>query len=98
MALVTLGHWFGARESRQASSSLRALLNLAPAMARRQNAGGSETEVPIAQLNLQDTFVLRPGDRVPTDGSVTDGASAVDESMLTGESAPVDKKSGDTVF
>src|ERR1043166_429018 len=98
ISLVSLGHWFEARASRQASSSLGALLNLAPAMARRQNADGSEAEVPIAQLNLQEAFVLRPGDRVPTDGLVTDGASAVDESMLTGESAPVDKKPGDTVF
>ena len=66
-------------------------------MARRRNADGTETEVPVRELKLLDRVVLKPGDQVPVDGEVTEGAGAVDESMLTGESVPVDKTIGDTV-
>jgi len=98
ITLISVGHWFEARVSSQASSSLRALLNLAPALARRRNPDGSETEVPVAKLQAGDTVTLRPGEAVPTDGNVIEGASAVDESMLTGESSPVDKAPGDLVY
>ena len=92
ISLISLGHWLESRASTRASSALRQLLDLAPPRARRRNADATETEVPVSELQTGDLIVLRPGDRVPTDGKVTEGESAVDESMLTGESAPVDKK------
>jgi len=91
ITLVSVGHWMEARVSLRASSALRQLLNLAPALAHRRNAEGKASEVPVAELKPGDLVVLRPGDRVPTDGEVVEGDSAVDESMLTGESSPVDK-------
>ena len=97
ITLISLGHWMEARVSAHASRSLRVLMQLAPQKARRF-AGGGETEVPVADLQHGDLVVLRPGDRVPTDGEVTGGESAVDESMLTGESVPIDKKSGASLY
>lgn len=102
ITLVSVGHWIESRVSVRASDALRGLLNLAPQTARRLTLkpkfnqsllapAATETEVPVAELNIGDLVVLRPGDRVPTDGKVTEGNSAVDEAMLTGESAPVDK-------
>jgi Cu+-exporting ATPase len=91
ITLISVGHWMESRMSARASGALRQLLNLAPQTARRRNANGTETEVPVAALILGDRIALRPGDRVPTDGEVVEGDSAADESMLTGESVPVDK-------
>ena len=73
-------------------------MNLAPARARRRQPDGREQEVPVAELQLNDVMVLKPGDRVPTDGEVVEGASAVDESMLTGESMPVEKARGAKIY
>jgi Cu+-exporting ATPase len=98
ITLISIGHWMEARASARASSSFRALMNLAPALARRRQADGSEIEVPVVELQTGDLVTLRPGDRVPTDGEVAQGASAVDESMLTGESLPVDKSEGATLY
>ena len=98
ITLISVGHWMEARVSVRASDALRKLLDLTPAMARRREPNGSEIEVPAAELQLGDLAALRPGDRVPTDGLVADGNSAVDESMLTGESAPVDKVAGDQLY
>ena len=98
ITLVSLGHWLEARVSARASSALRQLLELAPPLARRRNADNSETEVPAAELRRGDLIALRPGDRVPTDGQVVEGDSAVDEAMLTGESIPVDKSGGSDVY
>jgi len=98
ITLISVGHWLESRVSVRASSALRQLLKLAPEIARRRNADGTETEVPVAQLQADDMAVLRPGDRVPTDGVVVEGDSAVDESMLTGESLPVDKAAGSQLY
>ncbi len=92
ISLISIGHWLEARVSARASSALRRLMRLAPEVARRRGPDGGETEVPVAELNAGDLVALRPGDRVPTDGLVVEGDSAVDESMLTGESVPVDKR------
>ena len=98
ITLISLGHWLESRVSARASSALRQLLDLAPALARRRDPDGAETEVPVAELRAGDLVVLRPGDRVPTDGEVVEGDSAVDESMLTGESVPVDKTAGSRLY
>ena len=98
ITLISCGHWVESRVSARASSALRQLLDLAPALARRRNADGTETEIPVAELRAGELVTLRPGDRVPTDGEVVEGDSAVDESMLTGESAPVDKTAGSRLY
>jgi Cu+-exporting ATPase len=91
ITLISTGHWLEARMGARASSALKSLLNLAPLTARLRQANGAEVEVNVADLKPGDQVVLKPGDRVPTDGEVAEGDSAVDESMLTGESVPVDK-------
>ena len=91
ITLISAGHWLESRVAAKASSALNKLLTLAPAMARKMATEGRETEVPAADLAAGDLVVLRPGDRVPVDGVAEAGESAVDESMLTGESAPIDK-------
>ncbi len=98
ITLISLGHWAESRVSVRASSALRKLLNLAPAMARRRLTDGREVECAVAELNPGDVVVLRPGDHVPTDGEVVEGNSAVDEAMLTGESAPVEKAGGRLLY
>jgi len=94
IVLISLGHWMEALAGERAASSLRALMHLTPPTARRLDTTGAETDVPVAELEVNDRVVLRPGDQVPTDGVVLDGGSAVDESMLTGESLPVEKSPG----
>ncbi|HTL18869.1 MAG TPA: cation-translocating P-type ATPase [Patescibacteria group bacterium] len=98
ITLISAGHWIESRVSLRASSALRKLLDLAPALALRLNADGTQTEVPVSQVTQGEQIVLGPGDRVPTDGIVLEGTSAVDESMLTGESLPVDKKPGHELY
>jgi P-type Cu+ transporter len=98
ITIISIGHWIEARVSLRASSALRKLLNLAPQTARRVSESGEETEVPVASLVIGDRIAIRPGDAIPTDAEVIDGASAVDESMLTGESLPVEKKPSDKLY
>ena len=98
ITLISVGHWIESRVSVRASDALRKLLNLAPQKARRKNPDGSETEISVAELGVGDLVALRPGDAIPTDGKVVEGASAVDEAMLTGESVPIDKTAGDDLF
>jgi len=97
VALILLGNLFEARAKRRASSALRALAHLQPSRARVVRDGG-ELEVPIADIVLSDVVIVRPGERLPVDGEVVSGASAVDESMITGESRPVEKGPGDSVI
>jgi P-type Cu+ transporter len=98
ITLISLGHWLESRMTARAASSMKKLLELAPAQARRRGASGAEELVPVADLRVGDVVVLRPGDHVPTDGKIVEGNSAVDESMLTGESLPVDKTLGAVVY
>jgi Cu+-exporting ATPase len=98
ITLISVGHWVEARTSARAEGSLKALMRLAPAMACRRNADGGEASVPAGELKLNDTVILKPGDQVPVDAEAVRGESSVDESMLTGESLPVEKRAGDKLF
>ena len=97
IGLILLGRWLEARAKGQAAGAVRGLLELRPATARVLRPGG-ERDVPVTQVVAGDLLRVRPGDRVPVDGLVIDGASAVDESMLTGEPIPVEKGAGDGVI
>jgi len=97
VTIMLLGHWIEMRSINQAQGALQELAKLLPNVATRV-VGDRFEEVPVDQLHEGDTVLLRPGMRVPADGIVREGASSVDESMLTGESRPLDKKSGDKVI
>jgi Cu+-exporting ATPase len=92
VALVLLGQVLELRARAATGKAIRALLNLAPKTARRINADGNETEVPVADVQTGDHLRVRPGEAVPVDGVVIEGRSSVDESMLTGEPLPVAKE------
>jgi len=96
ITLVLLGKWLEARAKRQTTAAIRALQALQPETARVLREG-QERELPLARLRLGDTVIVRPGERLPVDGSVLEGASHVDESLITGESRPVAKQAGDHV-
>ena len=96
IALVLLGKWLEGRAKRQTTEAIRALQALRPETARVRR-DGQDTELPIAQVRREDVVVVRPGERVPVDGVVVEGASEVDESLITGESLPVAKHTGDRV-
>lgn len=105
LALVTVGKWLEARSGAAARGAMTALLELRPPMAIIEGQSGgqsqgqpNERELPAAQVQAGDVVVLRPGARAPVDGVVISGASSMDESMLTGESLPVDKGPGDRVY
>jgi Cu2+-exporting ATPase len=97
LVFILLGHWLEMRARAGASEAIRALLDLAPPMATVLR-DGREVEVPTAEVLVGETVVIRSRNKIPVDGSVTEGSSQVDESMLTGESMPVGKKPGDTVI
>ncbi len=98
ITLIRLGKLLEARAKGRAGAAIEALMDLAPQTARLLGPDGAEREVPAAALQPGDVVVVRPGERLPVDGVVTAGRSAVDESMLTGEPIPVDKGEGDEVF
>ncbi|HSD41321.1 MAG TPA: copper-translocating P-type ATPase [Burkholderiales bacterium] len=95
--LVLLGEVLELRARSQTSSAVRALLGLAPNTAIRVEADGAEREVPLAEVKAGEHLRVRPGSKVPVDGVVLEGHSVVDESMITGESVPVEKRAGDPV-
>ena len=97
LVFILLGHWLEMRARAGASDAIRALMDLAPPMATVVR-GGVETQVPTAQVLAGETVVIKPGDKIPVDGEVTEGSSQVDESMLTGESMPVKKVVGNPVI
>jgi Cu+-exporting ATPase len=94
---ILAGRYFEARAKRRAGAALTALLELGAKDVAVLAADGSERRVPVEQLSVGERFVVRPGEKVATDGVVEEGASAVDESLLTGESMPVEKSPGDEV-
>jgi Cu2+-exporting ATPase len=96
--IMLLGHWVEMRSVGEASKALESLAELMPSAAHRRNPDGVLLDVPLAELQLGDVVVIRPGEKVPADGDVLEGSSAVDESMLTGESVPVSKSNGDQVI
>jgi len=97
ITLILTGQVLEGRARNRTGAAIRSLMNLAPAEARRLNPDGEEEVVPLDQVLVGDHLRLRPGDRIPVDGNVVDGSSAVDESMVTGESIPVEKSIGDSV-
>ncbi|MCD9007103.1 heavy metal translocating P-type ATPase [Luteimonas sp. XNQY3] len=98
VSLTLLGQMLELRARAQTSAAVRSLLALASPVARRILDDGSEADVPLAQVQVGDRLRVRPGEKVPVDGVVLDGASSVDESMLTGEPLPVGKRAGDRLI
>ncbi|MHC4802515.1 MAG: heavy metal translocating P-type ATPase [Planctomycetota bacterium] len=95
VALVFLGQVLELRARERTGSAIRALLDLAPKTARRIDSAGDETDVPLETVRAGDLLRVRPGDSVPVDGIVSEGHSTIDESMITGEPLPVEKREGD---
>ena len=98
LTLISLGHFLEARASEKAAVAVKSLLNLAPETACRLKADGSQETVSVNDLQIGDFVKISPGDRIPTDGVVENGDSVVDESMLTGESLPVEKTHGTRLY
>ena len=98
IVLVLLGQVLELKAREGTGRALRALLDLAPQTARRLGPSGEDEEVPLEEVQAGDRLRVRPGDKVPVDGEVVDGHSSVDESMITGESVPVEKMAGDKVI
>jgi Cu+-exporting ATPase len=98
ISLTLLGQMLELRARSQTSAAIKSLLGLAPKSARRIAADGTEEDVPLTHVHVGDLLRVRPGEKVPVDGVVTEGSSAVDESMLTGEPLPVSKRPGDKLI
>jgi Cu+-exporting ATPase len=98
VTLVLLGQWLEQSARARTGAALRALLGLAPKTARRIARDGREEDVPLAAIVVGDRLRIRPGEKIPVDGVVLEGASAVDESLLTGEPIPVEKAPGDALI
>jgi Cu2+-exporting ATPase len=97
ITFVLFGHWLEMRSRRGTTDALEALLQLVPPQARALR-DGKETLIPTSQVRVGDIIILKPGDRVPVDGRIVEGETAIDESLVTGESIPVAKKAGDSVI
>ncbi len=98
ISLTLLGQLLELKARSQTSAAIKSLLGLAPKTARRINADGTEGDVPLTHVHLGDLLRVRPGEKVPVDGSVVEGSSSVDESMLTGEPMPVAKRQSDKLI
>ena len=98
ISLTLFGQILELKARSQTSAAIKSLLGLAPRTARRIGADGSEEDVPLANVHVGDLLRVRPGEKVPVDGVVTEGSSALDESMLTGEPLPVTKRVGDKLI
>jgi Cu+-exporting ATPase len=98
ISLTLLGQILELRARSQTSAAIKSLMGLAPKTARRIGDDGAEEDVPLSHVHIGDALRVRPGEKVPVDGNVVEGESAVDESMLTGEPMPVTKRAGDQVF
>ncbi len=96
-ALVLLGQVLELRARSQTGNAIRALLGLAAKTARRINADGTEEDISIDSIRLADLLRVRPGEKIPSDGEITEGRSVIDESMISGEPIPVEKQTGDNV-
>ncbi len=97
ITFVLFGHWMEMKSRRGTTDALQALFNLVPPQARRIK-NGKEELIPTSQVQINDIIILKPGDKVPVDGEITEGETAIDESLVTGESLPVEKKQGDQVI
>ena len=97
IVLILFGRMLEARAKGRTSEAIKTLMGLRPSTARVWK-GGAEQEIPIDDVLVGDTVVVRPGEKIPVDGTITDGRSSIDESMITGESLPVDKAPGDEVI
>ena len=98
ISLTLMGQLLELKARSETSAAMKSLLGLAPKTARRIGIDGRENDVPICHVQVGDTLRVRPGEKVPVDGTVTDGNSAIDESMITGEPLPVSKRVGDKVI
>jgi len=98
VTLILLGQVMELRARNQTGAAIKALLGLAPKTARKFNADGSEEDIPLEHVKVGDRLRIRPGEKVPVDGFVLEGSSAIDESMISGEPIPVSKKSGDKLI
>ena len=98
ISLTLLGQILELKARSQTSAAIKSLLGLAPKTARRIKDNGSEDDIPLSQVHVGDRLRVRPGEKVPVDGVVLEGASAVNESMLTGEPMPISKHSGDKLI
>jgi Cu2+-exporting ATPase len=98
IAFISLGKWLEEKARSNTSSAIKKLAGLQPKTVTRVDASGNSHEIPIAQVQVNDTLLVKPGEKIPVDGQVLTGESYVDESMITGEPVPVSKKNGDAVF
>ncbi|MDT8336097.1 MAG: HAD-IC family P-type ATPase, partial [Desulfurivibrionaceae bacterium] len=98
VTLILLGQVMELRARSQTGAAIKALLGLAPKTARKINEDGSEVDIPLEDVRVNDILRIRPGEKVPVDGEVVDGKSSVDEAMISGEPIPVEKQQGDKVI
>ncbi|TIH60003.1 heavy metal translocating P-type ATPase, partial [Klebsiella pneumoniae] len=98
ITLILFGKYLEARAKSQTTSALSELLNLQAKSARLVQQDGTETMIPLAKVQVGQHFVVKPGEKIPVDGVITSGQTAIDESMLTGESLPIDKTIDDEVI